>query len=134
IPARVAGPNDSSDENDRFVVETPGRQVTALGTKFVVKADGQSTNVVVTQGKVQVSGVAQILAAGQELIADLTLAKSVELRPARRSAYVVEWVKDLMAATNSLIVPPSEHSGGTITVVDPQGQEMKLSLRKFHVD
>ncbi|MFO1044131.1 MAG: VIT and VWA domain-containing protein [Planctomycetaceae bacterium] len=37
-------------------------------------------------------------------------------------------------AANSMIVPPSEHSGGTITVVDPQGQEMKLSLRKFHVD
>lgn len=118
---------------DRFVVETAGREVTALGTKFVVKAQGQATNVVVTQGKVAVSGFDQIIPAGQELVADQTGAHSTELRPAKRSAYVVEWVKDLMAA-GSVIVPPSEHSGGTITVVDPQGQEMKLSLRKFHVD
>ncbi|MEI8378478.1 MAG: VIT domain-containing protein [Planctomycetota bacterium] len=118
---------------DRFVVETARREVTALGTKFVVKAQGEATNVVVTQGKVAVSGFDQVVPAGQELIADLTGAHSAELRPAKRSAYVVEWVKDLMAA-GAVIIPPSEHSGGTITVVDPQGQEMKLSLRKFHVD
>ena len=93
----------------------------------------RSTNVVVTQGKVAVSGFDQVIPAGQELIADQTESHLAELRPAKRSAYVVEWVKDLMAA-NSMIVPPSDHSGGTITVVDPQGQEMKLSLRKFHVD
>lgn len=118
---------------DRFVVETARREVTALGTKFVVKAQGDATNVVVTQGKVAVSGFDQVVPAGQELIADLTATHSAELRPAKRSAYVVEWVKDLMAA-GAVIIPPSEHSGGTITVVDPQGQEMKLSLRKFHVD
>lgn len=134
VPVRASRLGDASDASERFVVETARRQVTALGTKFVVKAEGSATNVVVTQGKVQVSGVAQIIAAGQELMADLTESKSWELRPARRSAYVVEWVKELMAATNALIVPASEHSGGTITVIDPQGDEMKLSLRKFHVD
>lgn len=118
---------------ERFVVETARREVTALGTKFVVKAQGEATNVVVTQGKVAVSGFDQVVPAGQELIADLTATHSTELRPAKRSAYVVEWVKDLMAA-GAVIIPPSEYSGGTITVVDPQGQEMKLSLRKFHVD
>lgn len=134
VPVSMSRPVETPDANEQFVVETASRQITALGTKFVVKAEGQSTNVVVTQGKVQVSGVAQVIAAGQELIADLTESKSVELRPARRSAYVVEWVKDLMAAASSVIVPTSDHSGGTITVIDPQGQEMKLSLRKFHVD
>ncbi|MBS0205862.1 MAG: FecR domain-containing protein [Planctomycetes bacterium] len=119
---------------DRFVVETPQRSVTALGTKFVVKADGKATNVVVTQGKVQVSGVDQILPAGQELIADLDDSHSAQVIPARRSAFVVEWIKDLMAAAGSAVVPFSEHSGGSMTVVDPQGQPMKLSLRKFHVD
>ena len=119
---------------ERFVVETPQRTVAALGTKFVVKTQGRATSVVVTQGKVQVSGVDEVIPAGQELIADLTESKSVELRPAKRSAYVVEWVKDLMAAAGSIVVPASEHAGGTITVVDPNGQEMKLSLRKFHVD
>ena len=120
--------------SERFVVETPHRTVTALGTKFDVKAQDEATTVVVTQGKVQVSGVDEVLPAGQELIADLTESKSAELRPAKRSAYVVEWVKDLMASAGSIGVPTSEHAGGTVTVVDPQGQEMKLSLRKFHVD
>lgn len=121
------------EPEDRFVVETPQREVTALGTKFVVKAQGRATNVVVTQGKVAVSGFGPVIPAGRELVADLTELGSAELRPARRSAYVVEWVKDLMAA-GSMVIPSSEHSGGTITVLDPQGQEMKLSLRKFHVD
>lgn len=131
VPQGVRG---SDGPPDQFVVETPRRQVTALGTKFVVKAEGPATNVVVTQGKVQVSGVEEVITAGQELIADQPESKSVELRPAKRTAYVVEWVKDLMAAAGSIVVPTSEHSGGSITVVDPQGQEMKLSLRKFHVD
>ncbi len=119
---------------ERYVVETPQRTVTALGTKFVVKARERATNVVVTQGTVRVSGIEEAITAGQELIADLTDSHSAELRPAKRSAYVVEWVKDLMAASGSVVVPASEHAGGTVTVVDPQGQEMKLSLRKFHVD
>ncbi len=122
------------ESSERFVVETPHRTVTALGTKFVVKAHDRATNVVVTQGKVRVSGVEEAVSAGQELIADLTESNSAELRPAKRSAHVVEWVKDLMAATGSIVVPTSEHAGGTVTVVDPQGQEMKMSLRKFHVD
>ncbi len=123
-----------SVSSERFVVETPQRTVTALGTKFVVKARDRATNVVVTQGTVRVSGVESVVTAGQELIADLIESKLAELRPAKRSAYVVEWVKDLMAAAGSVVVPISQHAGGTVTVVDPQGQEMKLSLRKFHVD
>lgn len=136
IPASLLKREASASHKDtaeQFVVETPNRSVTALGTKFVVKAQGPATNVVVTQGQVKVSGVEQTIPAGQELIADQTDAHSVELRPARRSAYVVDWVKDLMAVAGT-VIPPSEHAGGTITVVDPQGQEMKLSLRKFHVD
>ena len=134
IPAAVSDGVESTTKSERFVVETSKRQVTALGTKFVVKAAGEATNVVVMQGKVQVSGVKDVIEAGHELIADQTDSNSVELRPARRSAYVVEWVKDLMAAAGALVVPTSEHAGGTITVVDPQGQSIKLSLRRFHVD
>ncbi len=134
VPAGLLRPGDAISANDLFVVETPQRTVTALGTKFVVKAQGRATNVVVTQGTVRVSGVDEVIPAGRELIADLTESRSVELRPAKRSAYVVEWVKDLMAAAGSVVVPASAHSGGSVTVVDPNGQEMKLSLRKFHVD
>lgn len=121
-------------ERERFIVETPQRSVTALGTKFLVKAQDKQTNVVVTQGKVQVSGVPEAVTSGHELLEDLTQGVAPELKPAKRSAYVVEWVKDLMLAANASIVPASEHAGGSITVVDPSGQQMQLSLRKFHVD
>ena len=46
-------------EADRFVVETPKRSVTALGTKFAVTANDAGTGVLVTQGKVEVSGLDQ---------------------------------------------------------------------------
>src|SRR5262249_9616419 len=36
-----------------FVVKTPGRDVTALGTKFTVKAEQAGTGVVVTQSQVE---------------------------------------------------------------------------------
>lgn len=134
VPARSSRQFEPVAASGRFVVETPHRQVTALGTKFVVKAQPKATSVVVTQGQVLVSGVEDVVVAGQELVADLTQSTSVQLRAAKRSAYVVDWVKDLMAAAGSIAIPTSEHSGGTIVVVDPQGQEMKLSLRKFHID
>lgn len=122
IPARTA--------QDRFVLETGRRTVTALGTKFLVKDTGAATNVVVTQGEVQVSGVAESLPAGQELIASPD-APVPTIQPARRASYVVGWVRDLIAAP---VAPPSDHAGGSITVVDPQGQEVRLSLQKFHID
>src|SRR6185369_2271034 len=34
----------------------------------------------------------------------------------------------------SPLVPASGHQGGSLVVVDPSGQEAKLSLRKYHVD
>ena len=39
-----------------------------------------------------------------------------------------------MAAAHSSLVPGSKYSGGSLVAVDPQGQEMRLSLRKYRVD
>src|SRR5438445_3288963 len=50
-----------------FVVQTPQREITALGTKFDVRADAEGTGVLVTQGKVAVSGLSQPVPAGQHL-------------------------------------------------------------------
>ena len=41
----------------RFVVQTPQREVTALGTKFAVQAGDGEAGVLVTQGNVMVSGL-----------------------------------------------------------------------------
>ena len=113
--------------NDGFVVKTPDRAVTALGTKFEVRADGKQTGVVVTQGKVQVSGMDRALQAGQALTA-----QGVE--PAPRASHLLDWTRDLMAAAESPLVPASAHEGGALVAVDANGQEAKLSLRRFTVD
>ncbi len=39
-----------------------------------------------------------------------------------------------MAAAHSPLVPASRYSGGSLVAVDPQGQETRLSLRKYHFD
>jgi len=130
IPAELA-------DAGKFVIETPDRAVTALGTKFAVSAADNETNVLVTQGKVRVSGVASVLKAGQEI----TLNERIQpvtrdggIVAARRASEALSWTRELMAAAEPVLVPRSEHAGGSIVVVDPNGQEMRLSLRKFHVD
>ncbi|MBC7819583.1 MAG: FecR domain-containing protein, partial [Planctomycetaceae bacterium] len=76
---------------ERFVVETPQRTVTALGTKFVVKTQEQAMSVVVTQGKVKVSDTTDVISAGQVLSADASAPK-----PAPRASHSLVWTRDLM--------------------------------------
>ncbi|MDA1158559.1 MAG: VIT domain-containing protein [Planctomycetota bacterium] len=116
-----------------FVVETPDRAVTALGTKFAVSAGDKETEVLVTQGKVRVSGAAEIVTGGQ-VAATSEKDEDVIIDAAPRASQALSWTRELIAAAETPIVPRSEHDGGSLIVVDPSGQEMKLSLRKFHVD
>ena len=112
-----------------FTVETPKRSVSALGTKFAVQAADAGTGVVVTQGKVKVSGVERVVAGGQQLKPG-----SSDVTAAPRSSHVLDWTRDLMAAAESPLVPKSQHCGGSLIAVDPYGQEANLSLRKYRVD
>lgn len=116
-----------------FVVETPDRSVTALGTKFAVSADKEETEVLVTQGRVRVSGAKAVVTGGQVAAAE-DKASEVTINAAPRASQALSWTRDLIAAAETSLVPRSEHDGGSLIVVDPSGQEMKLSLRKFHVD
>lgn len=112
-----------------FLVKTPTREVKALGTHFSVAADSVGTEILVTQGKVQVSGLNQPLLAGQQLER-----KSQKPVPAPRSSHLLEWTRDLVAEAESPLVPGSQYSGGALIAVDHSGQQAKLSLRKYHVD
>jgi hypothetical protein len=114
-----------------FVVRAGERDVKALGTKFSVRTDEVGkTGVVVTHGKVQVSGYDQAIAAGQELL-DLDKGTS---QPAPRVSHVLDWTRELMMAAETPLVPQSNYTGGALVAVDPNGQEAKLSLRRYHVD
>src|SRR5262245_58426797 len=112
-----------------FVVQTPRRGITALGTKFAVRAEETGTGVVVTQGKVKISGLDEPLVAGQQL----TLAGG-NIGPAPRASHLLDWTKDLMAAAQSPLVPGSQFAGGALIARNSSGQESRLSLRKYHVD
>ncbi|MBO0698484.1 MAG: FecR domain-containing protein, partial [Zavarzinella sp.] len=116
-------------EADRFVVETPKRSVTALGTKFAVTANDAGTGVLVTQGKVEVSGLDHKLSTGQELMPG-----KEQVVPAPRASAALDWTRDLMIAAESPLVPAGKHSGGSLVAVDPYGQEAKLQLVKYHID
>jgi hypothetical protein len=114
-----------------FVVRAGERDVKALGTKFSVRTDeAGKTGVVVTHGKVQVSGYDQPIAAGQEVL-DVDKGTS---QPAPRVSHVLDWTRELMMAAETPLVPQSNYTGGALVAVDPNGQEAKLSLRRYHVD
>ncbi len=115
--------------DDPFQVKTPRRQVTALGTRFAVQAQDQGTGVVVTQGKVKVSGVAKVVEAGQQIEPGKN-----RVQPAPRATHLLDWTRELMAAAESPLVPCSKYAGGALIALDPNGQEMNLTLRKYGVD
>jgi hypothetical protein len=122
-------PRAPDSDGATFVVKTDRREVSALGTKFAVRAADAGTGVVVTQGKVRVNGLDRPLMAGQELAPG-----SGEPGPAPRASYVLDWARDLMVAAESPLVPQSRYAGGALVARDPAGQEAQLSLRKYHVD
>jgi len=114
-----------------FVVTTPARRITALGTRFSVR-QGTDTRVMVTQGRVEVSGLAGALRSGWALRCEG--ATGGQVTPARRASHELEWTRELVAAAAPSLVPESGYSGGALVVKDPQGRETHLSLRKVHVD
>jgi tetratricopeptide (TPR) repeat protein len=114
-----------------FVVHTPQRSVSALGTRFAVRVTRAGTGVVVTQGKVKVSDCPDAIGAGQELPPEAGRRRP---RPVARVSHVLGWLRDLMTAAAPSLVPASRHAGGALVVRDPYGQEASLRLRRFHID
>jgi hypothetical protein len=122
-------PRAPGGEGATFTVQTPNRQVAALGTRFAVTAGTAGTGVVVAQGKVRVGGFDGLVQAGQQLAPD-----AAAVRAAPRLSHVLDWTRDLMTAAESPLVPASQYAGGALVAVDPNGQEARLSLRKYHID
>ncbi len=114
-------------EADRFIVETEERLVTALGTHFHVAATADGVGVLVTQGKVKVSDVPEEIPAGQQVAPG-----SKKPATAPRASHVLDWLKPLVA--DASLVPSAQHEGGALVAVDPNGQELQLTLRKYHID
>jgi hypothetical protein len=112
-----------------LAVTTPERMVTGRAAQFAVRASTGGTGILVTRGRVEVSGLDNPLHAGQLLAPGD--AKPV---PAPRASHLLAWTRPLMAAADMPLVPGSPHAGGALIALDPDGQEAKLSLRKYRVD
>lgn len=126
-------PRNEKIDGATFVVKTPGREVSALGTKFQVAVGDAGTRVLVTQGKVKASGVNVPINAGQQLTGEKD-EEANKVVAAPRADEALDWAKELIGEAETPLVPRSRHEGGALIVVDPNGQEMRLSLRKYHVD
>jgi hypothetical protein len=109
------------------VVKTPKREVTARATRFAVRAEEKGTGVVVASGRARVSGLDVPLTGGQQLPAG-----AAGPVPAPRVSHLLAWAQDLLPGPE--LVPPSGHAGGSLVARDPDGQEAKLALRKYHID
>lgn len=114
---------------ERFTVQTPERQVVALGTHFHVAVNAAGSGVLVTQGTVKVSDVPKVVTAGQQVKPG-----SKESTAAPRASHVLDWLKPLVAAADAALVPSCQHEGGALIAIDPNGQELQLTLRKYHID
>jgi hypothetical protein len=112
-----------------FIVRTARRAVTARGTKFAVRADQVGTGVLVTQGEVAVEGHDGVLRAGQQLPPG-----GDQVAAAPRASHLLAWTKELMTAAEPALLPANKFGGGALVAVDPQGQEARLSLRRYHID
>jgi hypothetical protein len=117
-----------------FTVTTPNRELTCDRGAFSVSivpdpGDKDRTGIIVARGRVKVKGVDAEVRAGQEFpfIGDKIIA-------APRVSSAAGWARDLMAAAEAPLVPASQYGGGALVAVDPDGQEAKLSLRKYHID
>jgi hypothetical protein len=106
-----------------LVVKTGKREVTASQADFSVRAAKES--VLVARGSVRVRGMERPLRAGE-------FVQGNAIVPAPRLSHALAWTRDLVGADR--LVPASSYAGGKLVAIDPNGQEAKISLRKFHVD
>jgi predicted Zn-dependent protease len=120
---------DAGATAEALVIKTPKREVRGKQASFAVRAAEQGTSVLVTRGQAHVSGLVMPVHAGQFLA-------PAGGRPAAapRASLLLDWTRNLKSAAESPLVPASQHAGGALIAHDPNGQEAKLTLRKFHVD
>ena len=120
-----------------FVVTTPDRYVLADGTKFAVQVEPEGTRLLAVTGDLTVGELNErqpgkpgdVLHAGEMLAPHAVVATT-----SPRLSHVLDWTRDLMAASEPSLIPASSHDGGALIAFDASGQEAKLNLRKYHVD
>ena len=125
----------ASDKARPFIVRTPAGQVTALGTAFTISVGASGDDVVVTEGRVQVSGRHGDANSDQgSSPVELIAGQSAKLSKASRSQLVVDALSDEVmsqkldwhdgvlsfrgAALSQVTRSIERHSGVTIEIAD----------------
>ena len=142
----VSGPRELSLErgeiyiivakgDEPFIVRTPHGRAEATGTRFYVSTSppgSDETRAAVAQGTVTLAGKggSVSLQAGQEGL--LPREGKPSRQPAPRLSHLVSWAKEVLAQDELLVTKPEPESG--LIALDPWGQEVRLTLRKYHVD
>src|SRR5262249_21718556 len=114
-----------------FVVITPHGEAKATGTRFYVSSSSE-TRAAVAQGTVTLAGRGGSVAlrAGQQAV--LAGDKAPTRQPAPRLSYLVSWAKEALSQEELLVKKSTWEAG--LVAIDPWGQEVRLTLRKYHVD
>ena len=116
-----------------FVVETPQARAEARGTIFTVSASRSETFVAVGQGRVDLindGGQAEVRP-GQQAFAGATGAP--RRSPAPRFSHTVNWAREHLK-DKKLFEGDEKHASGELVAVDPWGQQVRLELRRYHID
>jgi ferric-dicitrate binding protein FerR (iron transport regulator) len=136
----AVSPRAPDQSGATFTVQAPDKSFTALGTKFAVQADAKGSELLVSQGKVKVKQPGSEITVDHGNVFQTSDQKppdgedaNAAVSPAERVTHVLDWTRDLMAATDVALVPASRYEGGALVAYDANGQEAKLSLRKYHV-
>jgi hypothetical protein len=112
-----------------LTVHAAGGEVAGKQASFSVRVEKAGPAVGVVRGTVAVKGVAKALHAGQRLVAGAEVAEA-----APRASHALGWLRDLICAAEAPLLPANPQAGGALVAIDPNGQEAKLTLRRFHVD
>ncbi len=117
-----------------FVVETKHGTATAKGTRLAITT-GEDTRVYVAQGIVDIENEEGELEvkSGQEGVLPPDPNDEPRRGPAPRISFLVSWAREALAQDERLVAKKT-HDTGELVAVDPSGQEMRLSLRDYHVD
>src|SRR5262249_47433536 len=97
---------------------------------FAVRVEKAGPAIAVLRGKVAAEGIGcAAVHAGQHLAAGAATPGN-----ATRASHSLAWLRDAMCAAEAPLLPANDHAGGALVAIDPNGQEAKLTLRRFHID
>jgi hypothetical protein len=120
----------------KMTIQTTDRTTTIDEGRMEVRVVGDQSSIYVANG-IAVVFPYQRLPEGTQIPA---LSRGYQFRPgeweavpAPRASSRLDWTRDLVVASETLLVPANSNSGGALRT-GASGQETELSLRKYHVD